>query len=77
MRAGAGQLDLITIVAVNQDPIALNVTAPIAVPRTSQPMIVLNRRELLSLAKDVDYRLELMEAIASAFDRLEILFELP
>jgi hypothetical protein len=77
MRAGARELDLITIVAVNQDPIALNVTAPIAVPRTLQRVIVLNRRELLSLTKGVDYRLELVETIASALYRPEILFELP
>jgi hypothetical protein len=77
MRAGARKLDLITIVPVNQDPIALNVTAPIALPRTFQRVIVLDRRELLSLTKGVDYRLELLEAIAAALDRLKILFELP
>jgi hypothetical protein len=51
--------------------------APIAVPRTLQRVIVLNRRELLSLAKGVDYRLKLVKTIAAALDRLEVLFELP
>jgi hypothetical protein len=74
MRTGSRQLDCLAAVAVNQNPIALDMAAPIAVPRTFQRVIVLNRRELLSLTKAVDYRLELVKAIAAALDRPEVLF---
>src|SRR5947209_14132603 len=77
MRAGAGQLDFLAVVAVNENPIALDMAAPIAVPRTLQRVIVLNRRELFSLAKGVDYRFELVKTIAAALDRPEIFLNFP
>ena len=72
MRSGPDQNKLVLIVAIDQAPVTLNMTAAIGFPRSLQRMIVIDWRKRNAALKLFDDRDELVHPVATACNPLQV-----